>query len=576
MAGARMAVARRWVLREADPERVETLSRDMRIPAPVARVLVNRGVEEVAAAERFLSPTLRDLHPPEGLADMDRATSRILDALQANEPILVYGDYDADGLTAVALLMRFLKGVGARVSHVIPHRARDGYGVHLPLLQQARREGIGLAITVDCGISDGEAIARAREMGMEVIVTDHHEVPSDLPPAHAVVNPKRSDNRYPFSDLAGVGVALLLVWAVARRLRERGFWGRGEEPSLKEYLDLVALGTVADQSPLVGENRTLVKHGLHQLALHPSPGVTALLQACGSWGKPLSVGTVSFQLAPRLNAPGRMEEALPALELLLAEEPQGALELAGLLDGMNRRRQQIEERIFREADLMAEQEIREGRRALVLSKEGWHPGVVGIVASRLTDRYGLPAVLVAVEGGVGKGSARAPDGFHLMEGLRACEGLLERYGGHRLAAGLRIDPGVIQAFRETFCQQAQSILGDRSVGGVVRIDDRLTPAQVNEELVRHLSRLGPHGVGNPEPVFQMDRLEISQCRRVGQDHVKLWVRQGDLGFDAIGFGMGSLLPETVQGWAHLACIPQLNEWQGRTSIQLKLKDVKLL
>lgn len=567
---------RPWIVREADPSRVEALGKATGIPTEVARVLVNRGVDQAESAQRFLTPYLRDLHPPEGLADMDRAVERILGAIRGGTTILVYGDYDADGVTSVALLLSFLREVGARVEWMIPHRVEHGYGLHLPLLQRARSDGVGLVVTVDCGISDAEEIRCAAEMGMDVIVTDHHEVADRLPPACAVIDPKRKENKYPFSELAGVGVAFLLVWALARRLKDVGWWERGREPSLKGYLDLVALGTVADQAPLLGENRILVKHGMQILSQGHRPGLRALLKASGSEGRPISVGTVSFQIAPRLNAPGRLEEAASALRLLMATDMGEAEELAGLLDGINRGRQQVEEAILREAYAQAEQEIRAGRSAIVLAKEGWHPGVIGIVASRLVETFNLPVVLVAIQDGVGKGSARSPEGFHLMDGLRACETLLERRGGHRLAAGLTIDPEKIPPFREAFCEEAERALSGKAQGPALYLDGLLPAERVTPELVSHLARLEPHGVGNPEPLFQMEGMEIAQCRRVGQDHLKLWVRGGGVGFDAIGFNMGSTFPQDLRGPASLACTPQFNEWQGRSSIQLVLKDVRPL
>jgi single-stranded-DNA-specific exonuclease len=569
-------VERRWILREADPGRVEALSQGLGISIPVARVLVNRGVEDIREAQRFLSSTLRDLHPPESLADMDQATQRILAAMEAREPVWIYGDYDADGITSVALMLSFLRGVGVKANPVIPNRERDGYGFQLPLILRHAQQTPALVITVDCGVSDGEEIAKAKECGIDVIVTDHHEVPPVLPKACAVINPKRGDNRYPFPDLAGVGVAFLVIWALARSLKERGFWKGNEEPSLKEYLDLVALGTVADQAPLLGENRVLVRYGLRRLSEHPRLGVSALLGVCGSNGRVPTVGTLSFQVAPRLNAPGRVGDAQPALDLLMATDAVQAEELAVLLDGMNRQRQQIEEQVYRETGELARGEVQQGRRAIVLAQEGWHPGVLGIVASRLVDRFGLPTVLVSIQDGVAKGSARSPEGFHLMKGLTACAAHLSRFGGHRHAAGLRMDAGAVAVFREALCQQAQAVLGDRAPGPVLRIDDRLAPQDVSEELVRELARLEPHGIGNPEPVFQMEGLEIAQSRRVGQDHLKLSLRAEGLSFDAIGFNMATSHQAPPQGRARLACIPQINEWQGRTSIQLKLKDLVLL
>jgi single-stranded-DNA-specific exonuclease len=565
---------RRWVLNEADPERVEMLSRGLGIPLPVARVLVNRGLEDLESVERFLEPTLRDLYPPEMLADMDRATERICSAITSREPMTIYGDYDADGVTSVALLLCFMEEVGAPTIPIIPNRERDGYGLHAELLKRAYSQGSNLVITVDCGSTDAEAIVSAEKMGIQVIVTDHHEIPDHPPPAYAVINPKRPDNQYPYCDLAGVGVAFLLVWALARGLKERGFWKRGEEPSLKRYLDLVALGTVADQVPLLGENRALVKHGLRQMAQDPRPGITALLKVSGSQDRCPSVGMLAFQLAPRLNAPGRIDDARPALELLLADDPHKAQDLAYLLDGMNRKRQQVEEGIFREACVLAEREIEGGSRAIVLAQEAWHAGVLGIVASRMVERYGLPTVLLAIQDDVGKGSARSPEGFHLLENLGKCHTLLQRYGGHAMAAGLRVDAQAVKAFREAFCEQACSVIGDGPADPMLQIDDRLAPDQVTDELVHHLIRLEPHGVGNPEPVFQMDRLEVAQWRLVGRDHLKLFVRKDGIGFDAIGFGLGMTDPECLEGRIRLACLPQLNEWQGRTTIQLKLKDLR--
>jgi single-stranded-DNA-specific exonuclease len=539
----------------------------------VARVLVNRGVEDEGSANRFLAPNLKDLHPPEGLADMERAAHRVVEAIRGREPIVVHGDYDADGITATAVLVAFLRQAGARVSAVIPHRERDGYGFRWERLPTGGPGGRRLVITADCGVSDVREIDEARSRGWDVIVTDHHEVPEDLPKALAVVNPKRRDNRYPFPDLAGVGVAFLLVWAASRLLKEAGFWVAGEAPSLRPYLDLVALGTVADQAPLLGENRALVRHGLQVMAERPRPGITALLRICGSEGRVPSVGTLSFQMAPRLNAPGRVDDAAPALDLLLTEDSQEAEMLAQLVDGMNRRRQQVEEGIFREANALAEEEMARGRRAIVLAGEGWHQGVVGIVASRLVERYGVPAILVSLQDGVGKGSGRAPEGFHLMNALAACRAFLDRFGGHRQAAGLRLFSDALEDFRVAFCREAERTW-EAADGAVLRIDDRLTPQQVTEELVVHLERLEPHGIGNPEPVFLMEQMEIAQCRRVGQDHLKLRMLGSGVGFDAIGFNMGGLEQEGLRGRARIACVPQFNRWQGRTTIQLKLKDLK--
>ena len=564
-----------WVLSKADEASVEQIQKELGIPTPVARVLVNRGVQEVEQAQRFLSPSLRGLHPPEDLADMEKAVERILLALRRQEPIRIYGDYDADGITSVALLKSFFESAGARVGWVIPHRERDGYGFHCSLIPKVG-EVPGLVITADCGISDHEELAKAKAMGLEVVVTDHHEVTGTLPEAFAVINPKRKENLYPFGDLAGVGVAFMLVWALAKKLRQMNLWPSGKEPSLKSYLDLVAIGTIADQASLLGENRTLVKHGLAQLAQGPRPGIQALIRTAALEKRPISVGNLSFQIAPRMNAPGRLDDASPALELLLTKDFSSAMELAGLLEGMNRKRQQIEEEVFREAEPRAHEVVRAGEAALVLAKEGWHPGVLGIVASRLVERFGLPVVLISLQNGIGKGSGRAPEGYHLMEGLRSCAHLLSRFGGHKMAAGLRVEAGAVEELRQSLSAHARETMRGRGYGRILRIDGRLAPADITEELVRCLQKLEPHGTGNPEPVFQLDGMAISGCRRVGQAHLKMSVSCGSRVFDAIGFGMAESFPKDARGRAKLACLPQLNDWQGRTNIQLKLKDLQLI
>lgn len=566
---------RRWVLSMADEARVENLRKELGIPAPVAKVLVNRGVEELEQAERFLSPSLKGLHPPEDLADMDRAVERILLALRREEPIWIYGDYDADGITSVALLKSFFDSVGASVRWVIPHRQKDGYGFHSALIPRTSTYG-GLVITADCGIGDHEELAKAKAMGLDVVVTDHHELHGRIPQACAVINPKRKDNLYPFGDLAGVGVAFMLVWALAKRLKNMNVWPKGKEPSLKSYLDLVALGTIADQVSLLGENRALVSHGLAQLAMAQRPGIQALLRSAALEKRPMSVGNLSFQIAPRLNAPGRLDDASPSLELLLTRDFPTALELAGLLEGMNRKRQQVEEEVFKEAEPKALEAFKGGKAALVLAKEGWHPGVLGIVASRLVDRFGLPVVLISLEDGVGKGSARAPEGYHMMQGLSSCAHLLKRFGGHKMAAGLTLEAKAVEELGHVLSDHARQMMKGSGAGRVLRIDDTLSPGDITEELVRCLQKLEPHGMGNPEPVFQVEGMKISEPRRVGQAHLKLKVSCGSMGFDAIGFGMAEAFPQDVKGPARLACLPQLNDWQGRTMIQLKLRDLQLV
>lgn len=566
---------RKWLRSKADSQLVEVLKEELDLPEPVASVLVNRGISEPQEARRFFSPCLRELHPPESLADIDRAVERVLLAVDRKEPIVLYGDYDVDGLASLALLKSFFGSIGVQASTIVPHRERDGYGFHSQLIPD-QKGSRALVITVDCGISDHQDVERAQSRGLDVVVTDHHEPGDRLPGAFAVINPKRHDNAYPFRDLAGVGVTFLLTWAIARRLKQKGFWPVGKEPSLKGFLDLVALGTVADQAPLKGENRTLVKHGLNQLVTCQRAGIQALMKVSGLEGRPLTVGSITFQVAPRLNAPGRIDDPQLALKLLLSDDLQEALELATILEGMNRKRQMIEEDILKEAEVAAWDDLQKGSEALVLAAEGWHPGVLGIVASRLVDKFGLPVVLISLKGDEGQGSARTPEGYNILEGLRACSHFLDRFGGHSMAAGLRIHREAIEGFRRGLCKHVREVMGPSCRERVLRIDHRLSPEEIDEGLVHCLTQLEPHGVGNPEPTFEVEGIQISAARKVGRDHLKMVVKHRDMFFDAIGFNLAGSFPENLQGWARLACLPQLREWQGKTSLQLKVKDIEMI
>jgi single-stranded-DNA-specific exonuclease len=561
------------VIPDVDWGLVETIGKELEIPSPVARVLVNRGVRDPEEGRSFLLPSLRGLHPPEAMADMDKAVGRILEAMEKKEPLFLYGDYDADGLTSVALIKSFFSSIGVEATPVIPNREVDGYGFHSNLLPDPKG-GRGLVITADCGISDCEEIRRATSRGLDVIVTDHHEPGEVLPQACAVLNPKRKDNSYPFRELAGVGVVFLLVWALAKRLKEKGFWPKGKEPSLKRFLDLVALGTVADQAPLIKENRILVKHGLSEMDRIQRPGIMALMEVAAT--RSISVGSITFQLAPRINAPGRLDSAMTALELLLSQDLQEARELASILDGMNRRRQEIEEEVLREAELMASEHAMAGKGALVLARRGWHPGVLGIVASRLVERFEVPVVLISLEEKIGKGSARAPDGYDMMDGLRHCSQFLERFGGHRSAAGLKIQPDALEEFREALSRHAKEVLGPRRGHGILRIDDKLEPNQLDENLLNSLIKLEPHGIGNPEPIFEVGEMEVMGSRRIENRHIKFSMRRGNSTFEAIGFNLAGQIPEPTHGRVRVACTPQINEWNGKRTVQLKLKDLQVL
>jgi len=553
----------------------------------LAQLLASRSITTPEAAEGFLSPKLSNLHSPFLMKDMDKAVERICRALDGQEPIMLYGDYDVDGISGTSLLLLFLTRLGAQVSFYIPDRIKEGYGLHREALQAMKEKGIRLIITIDCGSSDLEQVLFAQQEGMDVIVTDHHEVPLELPPACAVVNPKRADCPFPFDGLAGVGVAFNLLMALRRTLRERKCFTESEVPNLREYLDLVALGTIADMVPLVDENRILVKYGLSELTRGGRMGIRELKEVCGLSSASMTSYQVAFRLAPRINASGRLGQAQTSVRLLTSDDYQEARQIALCLDQENVKRQQIEKRIFNEACALIEKE-REWRqhKAIVLASPGWHPGVIGICASRLLERYYKPAILIACDEakGIGKGSARSHDSFHLYEGLKACRHVLENYGGHHCAAGLAIRLDKLDEFRALFdAVVAESPAAEAYIPSLL-IDAEVRLQEFSEAVVKEIEQLEPFGLCNPEPTFCSTALDSYSSQVVSGGHVKLKIREDGVRYDAIGFNLAerfhSLHPvaagdcPSVQSRIRIAFIPRINEWQGVRSVQLKIKDVK--
>ncbi|HSR11832.1 MAG TPA: single-stranded-DNA-specific exonuclease RecJ, partial [Thermodesulfobacteriota bacterium] len=451
-----MRVGKEWrVINDGDPQ---VLIRELGLSAIAARVLVHRGVSDPDAARRFLSPSLSDLPDPSVMKDMDRAVARVSRALRSREKIHVFGDYDVDGTTATAVLCLFLRNAGAEVSFSVPDRTREGYGLNAEAVKRIAASGARLLITADCGIASRDEIRWAAGEGLDVVVTDHHEPPEELPPAVAVLNPKRNDCPYPFKGLAGVGVAFHLLIALRARLREEAFFPPGEVPNLREYLDLVALGTIADVVPLTGPNRILAKHGLAELGRSRRPGIAALKALCTLADAPLiDTEAVHFRLAPRINAAGRMRDAAQAVELFTTGDPARARRIASDLDELNSVRQRTEEAILNEAREMIESGG-EGKKSIVLSSAKWHPGIVGIVASRLVEEYQCPAVLIALGDETGRGSGRSIAGFSLYEALKSCSRWMERFGGHDQAGGLVIRSENIPFFAAAFESAAAEML----------------------------------------------------------------------------------------------------------------------
>jgi len=540
-----------------------------------ARILVARGLDEPGAASAFLSAKLADLPDPFGMKGMDAAVARIAHALDAGERIACYGDYDVDGVTSTALLAGFLRAAGGDVVTYVPHRLVEGYGLNSDAVARLAAQGVKLVVTLDCGITAAPEVRTAAGLGLDTVVVDHHTVPVELPAASAILNPHQPGCAYPSKDLAAVGVTFALVMALRRRLREAGRFGSARpEPNLRDALDLVALGTIADVVPLVQANRVLVRWGLEVLSSTRRPGLRALKHVAGvAEGTPVSAGQVGFRLAPRINAAGRLDDAGRGVRLLLESDAGRARALAEELDRENQSRQEIERRILDEATADARAMVRAGARGLVLARDGWHAGVVGIVAARVAERFHRPAVLVALEDGAGKGSGRSIERFHLYDALAACAGHLLRFGGHRHAAGVTVSRAAVEDFRRAFEAHAAERLAPEDLVPRTRIDGGwVGEVDVTERAAEDLARLAPYGAGHPEPVFAL-RGEPARARSVGAGGAHLKMALGGR-LDAIGFGLGEKLALCGGGAVEAAFTLGFDEWDGNRRLQLRLKDLR--
>jgi single-stranded-DNA-specific exonuclease len=566
------AAGKRWVESEVDTARAAALAKALRLHPLAARVLAARGLADPAEAQAFLAAPLAGLPDPFSMKGMEAAVARVVRAIEGGERIACYGDYDVDGVTSTALLAVFLRAAGADVVTYVPHRLVEGYGLNRDAVARLAGQGVRLLVTLDCGITSVEEIRAAAALGVDTVVVDHHTVPVELPAAAAILNPHQPGCAYPSKDLAAVGVTFALAMALRRRLREQGRFGEGRpEPNLKEALDLVALGTIADVVPLVGANRILVRWGLEELARARRLGVRALKRVAGiPEANPVTAGQVGFRLAPRINAAGRLDDAGRGVRLLLSDDPAAARALAEELDRENQARQEIERRILDEAVSDAVAAVRGGARGLVLARDGWHPGVVGIVASRVAERFHRPAVLVGLADGTGKGSGRSIEGFHLHDALAACSGHLSRFGGHRHAAGLTLERAALPGFRAAFEAFAASRLSPEDLVPRCRIDGWVAEPDVSERAAEDLGRLAPFGAGHPEPVFAL-RAPAARARTVGAGGAHLKLALGRL--DAIGFGMGERL-EACSGALEAAFTIGFDEWDGTRRLQLRLRDLR--
>ena len=555
----------RWVVSpRPDPAAVEALAGALRLPPALAALLVQRGHGTVEAARRYLRPSLAELADPFLLAGMREAVDAIVHAVRSGGRILVHGDYDVDGQCSSALITRALRLAGADVLPFLPHRLRDGYDFGPAGLEAARAAGASLVITCDCGITAVETVRAARELGIGVVVTDHHLPGEELPAALAIVDPQRRDDTSGAHGLCGTGIAFKLVQALVPAL--------GLPANLPFHLlDLVALATVADVVPLQGENRVLVKHGLKLLANSRWEGIRALIDVTALAGKEVSARHLGFVLGPRLNAAGRVADANDGLRLLLSDDPAEAASLATRLEALNVERQALDQRMLDEALEQVETSADPERDAgLVLVGDGWHPGVVGIVASRVVERYGRPTFLIAFDGEIGKGSGRSISRFDLHAALLECGDLLERFGGHHMAAGLTIHRSRLDAFRERFGDVARQALGPDDLGPEQRVDLELRLDEVTSDLERLCRHLEPCGQGNPGPVFGIRGVRFTNRSTVGSGHLKGTLDDGTNRISVIGFQWADRVPWLADEPVDVAFRIECNEWNGISSLQARL------
>ncbi len=551
----------RWQVKEADLVLRDALSGALKVKPAVAQLLINRGITDAAQGERFLYPRLEDLHAPEAMKGLTDARRRIQEFLRQGKKIVVYGDYDVDGITGTVILVSLLQKMGGSISYYIPHRLREGYGLNCEALGRLKEEGADLVLTVDCGISSLKEVEYAKKLGMEIIVTDHHTPLESLP--HCItLNPKQADCSYPYKDLAGVGVAFKLM----QSLLAQEEW--------EEYLDLVALGSIADVVPLLEENRVLTRYGMEKLNASCRLGIQALKEASGFGGREITSGQVPFSLAPRLNAAGRIGEAEKAVELLLTSSPERARELSELLNGYNQKRQQIEGDILKEAVQEIEEKGLDGKNVIVLAREDWHSGVTGIVASRLVESYRRPVVLISLEGEEGRGSARGVQGFNLIKAIHHCADYLERYGGHEQAAGLTIRSANIENFEKKINSAAPGLLPPPGLERLISLETELEASEIDVDLLDQLSLLSPFGQGNPVPFFKTQDLEIESFKFVGKqkNHLKMKLKSGKNQLEAIAFKMEDRHLHLTGRKVSAAYLLEDNCWGELRNPVLQLKD----
>ena len=558
---------KKWQINEVDDEIVEKIKNEFNLSKLVASISASKGMKNQDEIEVFLHPRRNDFHDPFLLPDMEKAVDRIVKAINNNEKVAIYGDYDVDGITSSTVLHRFLKDRGLDTDIYIPNRLSEGYGLNSNEINKIAETGHTLIITVDCGITGKEEVALAKTLGIDTIVTDHHEPPQEggLPDAVAVVDAKRKDNKYPFNGLAGVGVAFKLTQALTQRLNIR------EEENLK-YLDIVCVGTISDIVPLVDENRTISQLGLRLIKQTRNVGLRVLLESIGY--KKIDSNTVSFGVAPRINACGRMGHEREALQLFLTDNIEEAKEITQKLNNYNLERQDIEKRIFDEAQEMLK--IEENKLpCIVLAKENWHHGVIGIVSSKMTEMYGKPSILLSIEENLEKGSGRSVPGFDLHEALENCKENIKQFGGHSMAVGITLEKEKFEAFKEAFEKYAEN-MNVSGIVPVINVDEKLSLDDISIQNIKELEILEPFGEANKMPIFQISNLKIDSIRAISEGkHLKMTLKDEKRVIDVIGFNMGNLAEEYPIGTkVDIVGNLEINNYRGIENIQINLKDIR--
>lgn len=553
-------------------ETVISVAKQNKMPPIIANILLNRGIES-SQFENFLAKSKKNIRNPKDMLDMEKAVKRIKESVLNKEKIVIYGDYDVDGITSTALLYEFLSSLGADVIYYIPDRKDEGYGINIMAVNKLIKQGMNLLITVDCGITAIGEVEFAKLQNMDVIITDHHTCKERIPTAAvAVVNPKREDDEYGFEGLAGVGVAFKLVLGLAMEFNI----STGE--CFNRFVDIAAIGTIADVVPLVDENRIIVDKGLQVLNNTNRPGLRELFKIAGVLDKKITASTIAFAIAPRMNAAGRLGTAKTSVELLLTKDENRAREIAKELDDENKERQNTEMSIHHDAlEMIAADTNFSKKKVIVLAKEGWHNGVIGIVASRITEYFYKPCILISISNGVGKGSGRSISGFNLFDALSDSEEYLTNFGGHSVAAGLGINENKIEEFSKSINKYADKVLTERDMIPSVKIDCILSGNSLNLKTVKIISLLEPYGMGNERPVFVVKDAYVESISEVGVDgkHLRLQIQKDGVKVNCIGFGFGDYANEISQGdYIHIAFKMDINSYQGNETVQLQICDIK--